>query len=179
MSLLHGKITHVSDTALMAAAGRALESEAPDGFVRDPFAARLAGDRGMAILQALPYPGLLCFGVGLRSRFVDELLLEALASQPITTVLSVGCGLDTRPWRLELPSGLRWIEADFADMLDYKDALMSAEPPPMPARTHHSGRERRSPTACHLRGRGTGAGAHDYGSLVDVSAGWDGGGTGR
>jgi methyltransferase (TIGR00027 family) len=129
MSPSSGEITHVSDTALMVAACRALESESADGFVHDPFAARLAGERGMAILRAHPQPDMLRFGIGLRSRFVDELLLEALASQPIATVLSVGCGLDTRPWRLELPRDLRWIEVDFADMLDYKDALMSAETP--------------------------------------------------
>lgn len=129
MSLSHGEITHVSDTALMVAAARALESEAPDGFVKDPFAARLAGERGMAMLQALPSPGLMRFGMGVRTRFMDELLLEALASQQIAAVLSVGCGLDTRPWRLVLPPDLRWIEVDFADMLDYKDAVMSAESP--------------------------------------------------
>src|SRR5215472_7179201 len=98
MQVPHGEITHVSDTALMAAACRALESEAPDGFVHDPFASRLAGERGMAILQALAHPGLIRFGIAVRSRFMDELLLEALASQPLATVLSVGCGLDTRPW---------------------------------------------------------------------------------
>ena len=124
----HGEISHVSDTALMVAACRALESECVDGFVHDPFAARLAGDRGMAILQALPYPEMMRFGIGVRSHFMDELLLEALASKPIATVLSVGCGLDTRPWRLELPLQLRWIEVDFADMLDYKDGLISATP---------------------------------------------------
>ena len=59
----------------------------------------------------------------------DELLLEALSVYPITTVLSVGCGLDTRPWRLSLPSNLRWIEIDFADVLDYKDKLMADEKP--------------------------------------------------
>jgi len=129
MSLSHGEITHVSDTALMVAACRALESECADGFVHDPFAARLAGERGVAMLRALPQPEMMRFGVGVRSRFVDELLVEALASNPIATVLSVGCGLDTRPWRLPLPTELRWIEVDFADMLDYKDALMSAETP--------------------------------------------------
>jgi methyltransferase (TIGR00027 family) len=129
MSLSHGEITHVSDTALMVAACRALESESPDGFVHDPFAARLAGERGMAILQNLPRQEMMRFGIGVRSRFMDELLLETLASIPIATVLSVGCGLDTRPWRLELPPDLRWIEVDFADLLDYKDALMSAETP--------------------------------------------------
>jgi len=129
MSLPHGEITHVSDTALMVAACRALEFESPDGFVQDPFAARLAGERGMAILRKLPNPEMMRFGIGVRCRFMEELLLDALASEPIATVLSMGCGLDTRPWRLELPPGLRWIEVDFADMLDYKDALMSAEKP--------------------------------------------------
>ena len=129
MSQSHGEISHVSDTALMVAACRALEFDAPDGFVRDPFAARLAGERGMAILRALPHPEMMRFGIGVRSRFMDELVLEALALEKIATVLSLGCGLDTRPWRLEVPPDLRWIEVDFADILDYKNALMSAETP--------------------------------------------------
>jgi len=127
MSFPQGEMNHVSDTALMVAACRALETESDDGFVRDPFAARLAGERGMAILRALPQPGMMRFGLGVRTRFLDELLLEALAVERIATVLSVGCGLDTRPWRLELPPELRWIEVDFADMLDYKERLMAGE----------------------------------------------------
>jgi len=129
MSASREEIIHVSDTALMVAACRALESQSPDGFVHDPFAARLAGERGMAILQNQPRPEMLRFGMGVRSHFIDELLLDTLKSIPVKTVVSVGCGLDTRPWRLELPAHLRWIEVDFADMLDYKDALMSAETP--------------------------------------------------
>jgi methyltransferase (TIGR00027 family) len=129
MSQSHGEIAHVSDTALMVAACRALETDSPDGFVRDPFAARLAGERGMAILRALPHPEMMQFGIGVRSRFMDELVLEALVPEEIATVLSLGCGLDTRPWRLELPPHLRWIEVDFADMLDYKNVLMWAETP--------------------------------------------------
>jgi methyltransferase (TIGR00027 family) len=129
MSPAQGEINHVSDTALMVAACRALETESDDGFVDDPFAARLAGERGMAILDALPHQQMFRFGMGVRSRFLDELLLEALASDQIATVLSVGCGLDTRPWRLELPPDLRWIEVDFPDMLDYKDGLMAGETP--------------------------------------------------
>jgi methyltransferase (TIGR00027 family) len=127
MSGSGGEINHVSDTALMVAACRALETESEDGLVDDPFAARLAGDRGMAILRALPQPEIMRFGLGVRSRFVDDLLLETLRSERIATVLSVGCGLDTRPWRLELPPELRWIEVHFADMLDYKDGLMAGE----------------------------------------------------
>src|SRR5215467_4401249 len=91
-----GKISHVSDTALMVAACRAHESELEDAFFRDPFAARLAGERGVAILNGLQHAGLLRFGLAIRTRFVDELLLESLVRHGITVVLSVGCGLDTR-----------------------------------------------------------------------------------
>jgi len=111
--------------------------------VRDPFAARLAGERGPAIVQALPHPEILRMGLAIRTRFLDSLLLLALRSYPIATVLSVGCGLDTRPWRLEFPQGstsagsapgdvardLRWIEVDFADVLDYKERILAGETP--------------------------------------------------
>ena len=129
MSETDGRITHVTDTALMIAACRAHENELPDAFVRDPFAARLAGERGVAILRAMPHANVLRLGMAIRARFVDELLLSALAQHPIATVLSVGCGLDTRPWRLDLPRDLRWIEIDFADVLDYKDQHMAGETP--------------------------------------------------
>jgi methyltransferase (TIGR00027 family) len=129
MSSTGGEITHVSDTALMVAACRAHEAEMEDAFFHDPFAARLAGERGPAILRALPHSAVLRLGLAIRTRFVDELLLEALGAYPIETVLSVGCGLDTRPWRLNLASTLRWIEIDFADVLDYKDRIMSGETP--------------------------------------------------
>ncbi len=129
MSPNGGEITHISDTALMVTACRAHETELEDAFVRDPFATRLAGERGFAILAALPHSNVLRLGLAGRTRFVDELLLEALRQYPITTVLSVGCGLDTRPWRIDLPTNLRWIEIDFAGVLDYKEQLMSGEPP--------------------------------------------------
>lgn len=124
-----GLIRHVSDTALLVSACRAMELRRPDGLVHDPFAERLAGSRGMAIARETPGLEMLCFGVGIRSRFMDRLVAEAVTAHSITTVLSVGCGLDTRPWRLELPRGLRWIEADFPAMLEYKAALMAEEEP--------------------------------------------------
>jgi len=61
------QIQHVSDTALMVAACRALETTRPDGLVRDPFAERLAGPRGDAILQGITGWQLMCFGIGVRT----------------------------------------------------------------------------------------------------------------
>jgi methyltransferase (TIGR00027 family) len=65
--------------------------------------------------------------MAVRTRFLDELLSGVLAGDAITTVLSVGCGLDTRPWRLDLPAELHWIEVDFPDVLDYKYGLLADE----------------------------------------------------
>ena len=121
------EIQHVSDTALMTAAARALETNRPDGLVQDPFAAQLAGERGMDILRGLPRSEFMAFGIGIRSRFLDQLVLHVV--HDVKTVLNLGAGLDTRPWRLDLPPTLRWIEVDFPDMLRYKAKLLSARTP--------------------------------------------------
>ncbi len=121
---VNSEIENVSGTALMVAACRALETERPDGLVSDPFARRLAGERGLAMVRASPIPEWMCFGVGVRARFMDELLTESLANSEVQTELNLGAGLDTRPWRLELPPTLRWIEVDFALMLEYKAARL-------------------------------------------------------
>ena len=123
------RISHVSDTALMAAACRALETERPDGWIRDPFARRLAGERGMAIAQALPRIEIMCFGIGIRSRILDDAVPEAIQAHRISTVLSIGSGLDTRPWRIDLPASLHWVEIDLQPMLDYKAELLAEEKP--------------------------------------------------
>jgi methyltransferase (TIGR00027 family) len=122
-------VEDVSDTALMVAAARALETARPDGVVRDPFAARLAGERGMALARRVLTPEWLGIGAGLRCRTVDEMLLEAIAACGIRTVVLLGAGLDTRAWRLDLPPELRWIEVDFAPILDYKARILASERP--------------------------------------------------
>jgi methyltransferase (TIGR00027 family) len=120
-------ILHVSDTALLVAACRALETTRPHGLVRDPFAAQLGGERGMAMLRALPNPEVMCFGIAIRSRFLDELVVAT--APKVAAVVCLGAGLDTRPWRLDLPPDLRWIEADFPAMLDYKSGMMAQHQP--------------------------------------------------
>src|SRR5579863_4030363 len=123
------QIQHVSDTALLAAACRSIETARADGLVRDPFAGRLAGPRGDAILRGITGWQLMCFGVGLRTRFLDDLVIDTIAREDIRVVLSIGAGLDTRPWRLALPPDLRWIEADFPEMVNYKARALAAEEP--------------------------------------------------
>jgi methyltransferase (TIGR00027 family) len=97
--------------------------------VRDPYAARLAGARGIAIARSGSPSRWRSFGIGLRSRFIDEFLSTELEDGTVDCVLSLGAGLDARPWRLPLSNTLRWIEVDFAPILDYKHRILEHLPP--------------------------------------------------
>jgi methyltransferase (TIGR00027 family) len=123
------RVERVSDTALITAVGRALETARADGVVRDPLAEKLAGTRGAALAHALTSQEWMGIAVGLRCRVIDEMLIEAIAAHGIRVVVILGAGLDTRPWRLDLPPELRWIEVDFRDVLDYKAQLLASERP--------------------------------------------------
>jgi O-methyltransferase involved in polyketide biosynthesis len=55
MSTRDPLVRNISDTALLAAIYRARETERPDAVFRDPFARRLAGERGDRIAKSMPF----------------------------------------------------------------------------------------------------------------------------
>jgi hypothetical protein len=95
-------IEHVSDTAFWVARHRANESARPDALFHDPLAARLAGERGAEIARTLPNAHMTGWAVVMRTLIIDELILSAIA-QGVDTVVNLGAGLDTRPYRMALP----------------------------------------------------------------------------
>jgi len=122
-------ITHVSDTARWVAVYRAMESERPDAHFRDPFARRLAGPEGERIVRTMRQGRSMAWAMIIRTVAFDELLLGAIAHGGITQVVNLAAGLDARPWRLALPPDLRWVDVDFADVLEYKASVIGAAPP--------------------------------------------------
>lgn len=121
-------IHHVADTAHWIAAFRARESQRPDAVFSDPLAARLAGERGFEMVDATPFSDAMAFAMVVRTTAIDRLVLSAVAKN-VDTVINLGAGLDTRPYRMALPPSLRWIEVDFASTIEYKNALLAAERP--------------------------------------------------
>jgi methyltransferase (TIGR00027 family) len=63
-----------------------------------------------------------------RTTAIDELIHDAI-QKGIDTVLNLGAGLDTRPYRMKLPPGLRWIEVDFPKMIALKNEKLKNEKP--------------------------------------------------
>lgn len=118
----------VSDTALLVAMHRAQESDRPDAHFHDPYARALAGDRGERIARDLRY-GQTGWPVVARTVYFDSLIARLAAAGQIACVVNLAAGLDARPYRLDLPATLRWIEADLPDMLDYKASRLGDSEP--------------------------------------------------
>jgi methyltransferase (TIGR00027 family) len=123
-------IQDVSETALMVAMWRARENERRNPLYRDPFALKLAGPRGQEIISSLPKGrgGVSAWMMAVRTRVIDDLIREAVG-RGVDTVVNLGAGLDTRPYRLDLPAHLRWVEVDYPKMLDLKSARLADEKP--------------------------------------------------
>jgi methyltransferase (TIGR00027 family) len=121
-------INNVSDTALWIAAFRALESERPDAVFNDSFARKLAGEKGFQMVEATPIKKYMAFAMITRTTGIDRLINEAI-ERGIDTVINLGAGLDTRPYRMPLPVNLHWVEVDFPHMIEYKSRLLQNDKP--------------------------------------------------
>lgn len=120
-------IDHVSDTAFLISHYRAVESARPDALFHDEFADRLSGPKGRAIGQAMNRKWT-AWSIALRTVIIDELIREAVAAGT-DTVVNLGAGLDARPYRLDLPKDLLWIEADYSHVIAYKKSILADDVP--------------------------------------------------
>jgi methyltransferase (TIGR00027 family) len=124
-----GKIHDVSDTAIWVAYYRVQETERPDAIFRDPLAKKLVGDRGKQIAARFgPMGRYTAWTIVWRTVIIDDFIREAVAAG-VDAVVNLGAGLDTRPYRMELPASLQWVEADFPHMVEYKDQMLATETP--------------------------------------------------
>ncbi len=83
----------------------------------------LSGERGRALAGAFSRRELTAWSMVIRTSAIDRLIYDALRDG-IDTVLNLGAGLDTRPYRLNLPTDLRWIEVDFPSIVELKNTKL-------------------------------------------------------
>ncbi len=128
MSHTEPLIRNISDTALWSAVFRARENDRPDAVFRDPFARRLAGIRGEQIIEAMPSSKRQTWAWVARTYLFDQFIGEQVA-QGVDMVVNLAAGVDARPYRLELPASLKWVEVDLPDLLQYKQEILRDEKP--------------------------------------------------
>lgn len=122
-------IQSISDTAHLTALYRAFETERPDALFHDPYAHLLAGDRGMQVLHAMGEDRSRTKIHAVRPFLIDQYVQRLIEQEEVDVVLNLGAGLDTRPFRLLLPSTCKWIEADFPEVLAYKQNKLEGVKP--------------------------------------------------
>jgi len=122
-------LNDVSDTALWVAVYRDRETARPDALFRDPLAGHLAGERGKHIESQMLDSRYVSWSVVIRTHIIDSYIEKLITNEGIDTVLNLGAGLDTRPYRLSLPSHLHWVEVDFPKMIAFKEQRLSEEKP--------------------------------------------------
>ena len=121
-------IRNVSDTARWVAVYRARETERTDAMFRDPFARRLAGERGEQIAQSMRAAGTSDWSFITRTYLIDR-FVTAKVQEGVDMVVNMAAGLDTRPYRMDLPRSLQWVEVDLDEILTYKEQILGDEKP--------------------------------------------------
>lgn len=121
-------IRNISDTARWVAVYRARESDRPDAVFRDPFARRLAGERGEQIANSMPLGRDNDWSMVTRTYLIDQFVMDQVR-QGVDMVVNLAAGLDSRPYRLLLPPTLHWVEVDLPEILDYKENILRDEKP--------------------------------------------------
>jgi methyltransferase (TIGR00027 family) len=112
---MHG----VALTSLWVAAWRAVESERPDALIHDPFARRLAGPEGFAVLEAArAIAPIEAPTIPVRTRFFDERIGRS------TQGVLLAAGMDSRAFRLSWPAGTRLHEVDQPEVLALKQTRL-------------------------------------------------------
>jgi methyltransferase (TIGR00027 family) len=95
---------------------------------RDPFARALAGERGEQIATAAGFGDEHAWSFLARTYLFDRFVAKQV-KQGADLVVNLAAGLDTRPYRMELPPTLRWVEVDLPDILDYKEEILGDATP--------------------------------------------------
>ncbi len=121
-------IRNISDTALWVAVYRARESERQGALFHDPFARKLAGERGEQIAKEMQAGQRYEWPYTARTVRFDQIITGQI-QQGTDTVINLAAGLDTRPYRMDLPQSLKWIEVDLPEMIDYKEEVLRKEKP--------------------------------------------------
>ncbi len=128
MNKLNAPVRNISDTARWVACFRARETRRPDALFHDPFAERLAGELGFHIADTLVDGNKHDWAWAARTYLFDQFLSREIQAGA-DLVINLAAGLDARPYRMQLPATLRWVEVDLPEIIAYKEEILAGEKP--------------------------------------------------
>src|SRR5258708_13392847 len=116
--------TKEKETMLMTLSGRALQSQWKNPILRDPWAEEAMRHidydiskhyRGVGSWSMWSKIG--CTIIATRAATFDLLTNRYLADHPDATVLHVGCGMDSRAFRVDPQVSVQWFDVHYPDVI--------------------------------------------------------------
>ncbi len=124
------QFTKEKETMLMTLSGRAIQSQWKDPILRDPWAEEAMRHIDYDISKQYTGVGswsmwkdIGCTIVATRAATFDQLTNRFLADHPDATVLHLGCGMDSRVFRVDPPATVQWFDVDYPDVIDLRRQL--------------------------------------------------------
>jgi O-methyltransferase involved in polyketide biosynthesis len=118
--------TENQSTNLATLYGRALDARKVKPILGDPTAedavSRIDYDFGKFKIDDK-----MAFSIATRARLFDDVAREFLRAHPAATVLHLGCGMDSRVFRLDPPPTVRWFDVDYPDVIALRTEVYPRE----------------------------------------------------
>ena len=121
--------TKEKETMLVTLYGRALETQSQDPILRDPAAVE-AVQRIDYDFESLNVKWNDILAIAARAKVFDLWVEEFLAKNPRASVLHLGCGLDSRVYRIDPAADVLWFDVDYPEIIDLRRRLF-------PERAHY------------------------------------------
>jgi methyltransferase (TIGR00027 family) len=120
------QLSDVSKTAIVTLRSRVIEAEKPNPLIQDPMAktcleqlAALASPQDKTALFDRKLASNLTSHIALRARKYDATANEFISAHPSPIVVNLGCGFDTRYWRIQHDK-CRYFELDLPEIVALK-----------------------------------------------------------
>jgi O-methyltransferase involved in polyketide biosynthesis len=124
------QFTKEKETMLMTLSGRAIQNQWANPILRDPWAEEAMRHIDYDISEHYKGVGswkmwkdIGCTIIATRAVTFDQLTNRYLADHPEATVLHVGCGMDSRVFRVDPPASVQWFDVDYPDVIDLRRQL--------------------------------------------------------
>jgi O-methyltransferase involved in polyketide biosynthesis len=116
------RLTQEKETMLGTLYGRALESRSEHPILSDEHAERVVRmiDYDFGKLGISP---VMATSIALRARQFDTWTAAFVVQHPEAVVLHLGCGLDSRVYRLDPPPSVSWFDVDYPEVIDLRKRL--------------------------------------------------------
>ncbi len=127
------QFTKEKETMLMTLSGRAMQSRWKDPILPDPWAEEAMRHIDYDMSQTLK--GVSSWGmwkdigytiIATRAATFDLLTARYLSEHPDAVVLHLGCGMDSRVFRVDPPPTVQWFDVDYPDVIDLRRRLFPA-----------------------------------------------------